>query len=237
MEIASVINALDFERIAKEYWDQDEVVFIPQFFSSSLVSLLLRDVESLKPKLNRNYIPGHKKGGSISYFSIQEKSPSLLALYRSSEFRNFLGRLVNAELKLCSENDPHSCALYFYTEEGDHIGYHYDTSYYKGKRYTILLGLIQNSSSRLLCRLHTKNSNRIPIDLEIDTTPGSVVIFNGDKLYHAVSPSQAGEERVILTMEYVTNQDMGFAKRLFSNLKDAFGYFGIKSLWQGRKKG
>jgi len=236
MEIAQIVKALDFERISKEYWDQDEVVFVPQFLPSSLVSLLLKDVENLKPKLNRNYIPGHKKGGSISYFSILEKGPSLFTLYRSVEFRNFLGRLVNAEVKLCPDNDPHACALYFYTEAGDHIGYHYDTSYYQGKRFTVLLGLIQNSSSRLLCRLHTKNSNRGSIDLEIDTTPGSVVIFNGDKLYHAVSPSQAGEERVILTMEYVTNQKMGSAKRLFSNLKDAFGYFGIKSLWQGLRQ-
>jgi hypothetical protein len=236
MEIASVIGALDFERISKEYWDQDEVVFVPQFLPSPFVDLLLKDVENLKPKLNRNFIPGHKKGGSISYFSILENGPSLLGLYRSREFRNFLGRLVNAELKLCPANDPHSCALYFYTEAGDHIGYHYDTSYYKGKRFTVLLGLIQKSSSRLLCRLHTKNSNRSPMDLEIDTTSGSAVIFNGDKLYHAVSPSQAGEERVIFTMEYVTNQEMGFAKRLFSNLKDAFGYFGIKSLWQAGRR-
>jgi hypothetical protein len=49
---------------------------------------------------------------------------------------------VQAKLSLCPENDPHSCALYYYTEPGDHIGFHYDTSYYKGARYTILMGLV-----------------------------------------------------------------------------------------------
>ena len=37
--------------------------------------------------------------------------------------------------------DPHAYALYFYTRPGDHIGWHYDTSYYAGRRYTLLLGL------------------------------------------------------------------------------------------------
>ena len=33
-------------------------------------------------------------------------------------------------------------------------------------------------------------------------------------------------------MEYVTNQEMGRFQRLYSNLKDAFGYFGIRALWK-----
>ena len=45
-------------------------------------------------------------------------------------------------LQPCPEADPPSCALYFYTEPGDHIGFHYDTSYYKGTRYTVLVGLL-----------------------------------------------------------------------------------------------
>jgi hypothetical protein len=35
-------------------------------------------------------------------------------------------------------------------------------------------------------------------------------------------------------MEYVTSQEMGRAQRLFSNLKDAFAYFGIRALLRGR---
>jgi len=26
-------------------------------------------------ELNRNYIPGHKKGGSVSYYRVMEKAP------------------------------------------------------------------------------------------------------------------------------------------------------------------
>lgn len=55
------------------------------------------------------------------------------------------------------------------------MGYHYDTSYYTGARYT-----------------------------------------------------------VVFTMEYVTSREIGRAQRLFSNLKDAFGYFGIRAFLRGR---
>lgn len=232
--IEGAVRALDEARLHQEYWDQDEFLFVPEFLPPAVVERLLEDVGRLEPGLNRNYIPRHKKGGSVSHFAIAEDGPALLAFYRSDAFRRFLSRLVRAELKLCPDEDPHACALYFYTEAGDHMGHHYDTSYYKGARYTVLVGLVQESSSRLLCRLHTRQSGRAPQDMAVATTPGAMVVFNGDKVYHGVSPSQAGDRRVVLTLEYVTSQEIGRLQRAFSNLKDAFAYFGIKSLFQRR---
>jgi hypothetical protein len=235
-EIARAVAALDEARLQREYWEQDEFLFIPDFLPVPVVERLLEDVERLAPGLNRNYIPRHKKGGSVSHFAIAEDGPSLLGFYHTEAFRAFLSRLVRADLKLCPDDDPHACALYFYTEAGDHMGYHYDTSYYKGARYTVLVGLVQDSSSRLLCRLHTRQPGRTPRDLAVATTPGAMVVFNGDKVYHGVSPATAGDRRVVLTLEFVTSQEMGRAQRIFSNLKDAFAYFGIKSLFQSARR-
>jgi hypothetical protein len=236
LEIERAVRALDEARVQREYWEQDEFLFLPQFLPPAVVERLLEDVERLEAGLNRNYIPRHKKGGSVSHFAIAEGGPNLLAFYQSEAFRAFLSRLVRADLKLCPDEDPHACALYFYTEAGDHMGHHYDTSYYKGARYTVLVGLVQNSTSRLLCRLHTRQPGHAPRDLAVATTPGAMVIFNGDKVYHGVSPASAGDRRVVLTLEYVTSQEMGRFKRAFSNLKDAFAYFGIKSLFQGARR-
>jgi hypothetical protein len=235
-EIARAVLALDEARLQREYWEQDEFLFLPGFLPPVVVERLLEDVERLEPWLNRNYIPRHKKGGSVSHFAITDGGPNLLAFYHSEAFRAFLSRLVRADLKLCPDEDPHGCALYFYTEAGDHMGHHYDTSYYKGARYTVLVGLVQDSTSRLLCRLHTRQPGRTPRDLEVATTPGAMVIFNGDKVYHGVSPASAGDRRVVLTLEYVTSREMGRFKRIFSNLKDAFAYFGIKSLFQSARR-
>lgn len=232
--VEQAVAALDFERLRKEYWDQDEFVFLGGFLPRSVVEeALVPQVQRLKPELNRNYIPGHKKGGSVSYYTVRDKAPEFMELYRSPVFIDFLSRLVNARLMLCPEHDPHSCALYYYTEPGDHIGFHYDTSYYKGARYTILMGLVDKSEHcRLVCQLYKDDPTRETKELSLVTKPGDVVIFNGDKLWHAVTPLGEGEERVALTMEYVTNPEMGPFKRIYSNLKDAFGYFGLKALWK-----
>jgi hypothetical protein len=235
-EIAEAVARLDLPRLQREYWDQDEFLFLPDVLPGATVARLLEDVRRLEPGLNRNYIPGHKKGGSVSYFAIAEGGSALLAVYRSEAFRRFLERLVGAELKLCPDDDPHACALYFYTEAGDHMGHHYDTSYYKGARYTVLCGLVQDSASRLLCRLRTRRPGAVSEDLAVATTPGSLVIFNGDKVYHGVSPARAGDRRVVLTLEYVTSQEMQPLKRAFSRLKDAFAYFGVRSIWQAARR-
>jgi hypothetical protein len=235
-EIDAALDRLDIGAVEREYWAQDEFLFIEQFLPASAVGPLLDDVRRLEPGLNRNYIPRHKKGGSVSHYAIADAGPALLAFYRSERFRRFLSGLVRADLKLCPDEDPHACALYFYTEAGDHMGYHYDTSYYKGARYTVLFGLVQDSTSRLQCRLHTRQPGRPPVDRAVATHPGSMVIFNGDKVYHGVSPAQDGDRRVVFTMEFVTSQEMGRLQRLFSNLKDAFAYFGIRALLRGRSR-
>lgn len=233
-EIDAALDRLDVRALEREYWAQDEFLFIPPCLSPVAVGALLEDVRRLEPSLNRSYIPRHKKGGSVSHYAIADEGPALLAFYRSERFRRFLSGLVRADLKLCPEEDPHACALYFYTEPGDHMGYHYDTSYYRGARYTVLCGLVQESSSRLQCRLHTRTPGRAPVELAVATEPGSMVIFNGDTVYHGVSPSRQGERRVVYTMEYVTSQEMGRVQRLYSALKDAVAYFGIRALLRGR---
>jgi hypothetical protein len=236
-EIDAALDLLDLAALAREYWAQDEFLVIPRFLPPVAVGALLDDVRRLEPGLNRNYIPRHKKGGSVSHYAIADEGPALLAFYHSERFRRFLSGLVRADLKLCLEEDPHACALCFYTEAGDHMGLHYDTSYYRGARYTVLVGLVQDSSSRLQCRLHTRQPGRAPVDVAVATEPGSLVIFNGDKVYHGVSPAQEGDRRVVYTMEYVTSQEIGRLQRLFSSLKDAFTYFGIRALLRGRTRG
>lgn len=53
------------------------------------------------------------------------------------------------------------------------------------------------------------------------------MLFNGDKLQHRITPLADGEERVALTLEYVTDPRMGRWPRLVSNMKDAVAYFGF----------
>jgi hypothetical protein len=231
--IEQALGRLDIERVRREYWSQNEFIVLKEALPRDLMEEHFTPAaQRLKPLLNRNYIPKHKKGGSVSYFTVREQAPEFIQLYGSPAFMAFLTRLVGMLLMPCPAHDPHACALYYYTEPGDHIGFHYDTSYYKGTRYTILLGILDKSEQcKLVAHLYKDDPGRETKSLELKTEPGDMVIFNGDKLWHAVTPLGEGEERIVLTMEYVTNQEMGTFKRLYSNLKDAFGYFGLRAVW------
>ncbi len=124
-------------------------------------------------------------------------------------------------------DDPYAYALLYYTKAGDHIGWHYDTSYYEGRRYTLLLGEMDGSSCR-------PSTSCIPVTPEIPDQPGLVqippgglVFFDGDKLRHRITPARANEFRVSLTFEYVTNPNMRPWQRFISNVKDSIAYFGF----------
>lgn len=229
--ISNSLRQTDEANLREEYCEQDEFVVVEDFLSSEVLSRWEVELEKLKPHIHRNYLPGHKKGGSVAYQTVNALAPSITGLYHSAPLLGFLRRVVSAEINECPPNDPHRCALYAYTEEGDHMGWHYDTSYYKDRRWTVLVGFKDESSSRLLCHLHTRNPNRDVVKLELQIKPGALVIFNGDKVYHAVSPLKQGESRYVVSMQYVTTGDMSPFMRFISNMKDAVAYFGLRGVF------
>lgn len=191
------------------------------------------EVQGLLPLVHRSTIPGHKQGGSVGFQAIASRAPSIRDVYRSPALVGFLSEIVGERIEVCPRRDQHSCALYVYSRTGDHIGFHYDTSYYRGARYTVLVGVHDDSSSRLVCRLHTRDRDRTVEVREVRLAPGQALVFNGDMVEHAVTPIRAGETRTVITMQYVTSGAMRWTHRVYSDLKDAFGYFGIRTVLLG----
>jgi hypothetical protein len=235
-EVARALAGLDPATVRAAYWRQGEFVHLPGCLPPALVDALCAEVEAVRPAVHRAYIPRHKKGGSVGYHVLRERAPGILALYEDPAFVELLTAVTGRALLPCPPSDPHACALYFYTEPGDHIGFHYDTSHYRGERFTVLVGLIERSSSRLACELHRRTPERDPVPLELRTDPGTLVLFNGDRLWHAVTPLGAGEERVSLSLEYVTDQAMSPGRRFVSNMKDAVAYFGFRTVFGRRSR-
>ena len=234
--VAKALDGVDAAAVRREYWAQNEFVSLERWLPAALVSAMVAEVERVRPAINRNFIPRHKKGGSVSFYTLREQAPTIVAFYRSPAWIAFLSALTGQALQPCPPGDPHACALYFYTEPGDHIGFHFDTSYYKGARYTVLVGLVERSSSRLICQLYKNVPGRTPEERALTTHPGTVIVFNGDKLWHAITPLGEGEERVSLTLEYVTDPAMNPVKRFVSNMKDAIAYFGFRRVFLDSRK-
>ena len=233
--ISDSLKQTDEVNLPGKYSEQDEFVIVEEFLPREVLNRWEVELETLKPHVHRNYLPGHKRGGSVAYETVNALAPSITGVYHSASLLGFVRRLVGAEMNECPSNDPHRCALYAYTEEGDHIGWHYDTSYYKDRRWTVLAGLKDESSSRLLCLLNTRDPDRDVVELELQIKPGMLVIFNGDKVYHAVSPLKKGESRYVVSMQYVTSGQMNPFMRFISNMKDAVAYFGLREVFGKRK--
>jgi len=227
---AAAVAAVDRDAARRAYVDQGRMLFLDPFLKPPLLRPLQEEAAALRGELHRNYIPRHKKGGSVSYYTLCERAPAILALYRSPALLDLVAAITGHAVQRCPDGDPHACALYYYTEAGDHIGFHYDTSYYRGLRFTLLVGLEDRSTSRLACHLHTREPDTPVEELSLATPPGCMVLFDGDALYHAVTPLGEGEERVMLTLQYVTDPRMGPLHRFVSNMKDAIAYFGLPAL-------
>ncbi len=230
------VSTLDIEQLKGEFFAQDEFVQIENFLPNALVEEMLDALPGLEALVHRNYIPRHKKGGSISRYDLDRTAPLFATLYNAPALREFLENLCSRKLSVCPKNDPHTYALYYYTEPGDHIGYHYDTSYYQGARYTVLLGLVSAPSCKLEYQLHTKDPDREIETNSIELQPGALVLFNGDKLHHRITPLGHDEQRIALTLEYLTDTKMHPFMRFVSNMKDSIAYFGFKQVFQKARK-
>jgi alkylated DNA repair dioxygenase AlkB len=223
---------LDKQSLRDEFVRQGAFLYLDDFLAPEVTAQLLAAVSAVEPAVNRNYLPGHKQGGSVSRHTIDSMAPVIAELYRSEALMSLLQALAGEPLQLSPPDDPHAYALYFYTRPGDHIGWHYDTSYYAGRRYTLLLGVLDQSSCRLDYELHTRETGASVVPGSVRISPGGLVFFDGDKLRHRITPLGANEKRVSLTFEYVTNQKMHPGWRLISNLKDAVAYFGLRQVFR-----
>jgi hypothetical protein len=231
------LRELDAHALEREYRGQGSFLYVPEFLPPDVTRGLIASVAPLEARVNRNFLPGHKQGGSVSRHAIDEIAPFIAELYRSPALMAWLGRLAGEPLQVSPADDAHAYALYFYTRPGDHIGWHYDTSYYAGRRYTLLIGLIDESSCRLDYELHTREAGAKAVPGSVRIPPGGLVFFDGDKLKHRITPLAAGEKRVSLTFEYLTDPRMHLGWRLISNMKDAVAYFGFRQVFRARRRG
>ena len=230
--LSTRLASLDIQQLRSRYAAQGAFLSLDEFLPPEVTASLIEAAALVEPSINRNYLPGHKQGGSVSRHTIDQQAAVIAQLYRSPALLQWLEQLTGEKLQLSPADDPHAYALYFYTKPGDHIGWHYDTSYYAGRRYTLLLGVIDRSSCRLDYELHTREPGAAVVPGSLQIPAGGLVVFDGDKLRHRITPLGEGEMRVSLTFEYVTDPRMHPWWRLISNMKDAFAYFGFRQVFQ-----
>lgn len=177
----------------------------------------------------RSYIPAHKKGGTVAYEALHHKAPLLVALYRSTAMRRLCSAIIGEPLECTPVHDQSSCSLLWYDRPGDHIDWHHDYNFYNGRHFTVLIPLVNEgpdgrlSSVRLL-------AERAGGEAELPTAPNTLIVFEGARVRHKVTPLGTGERRLMLSMTYCTDPRDSALKRTGRRLKDT-AFFGIRALW------
>jgi len=219
--------ALDTGRLLPSF--ADRLAVVSDVLPADVMRGLAKDVERLG-KTERSFVPTHKKGGTVAYETLCREAPSVVGLYLSRELHDLLGRIIGERVVPTPLHDQSSCSVLFYERPGDHIGWHYDHNFYKGRHFTVLLPIINRdasgdglSAARLTARVGG-------IDREIPTPPNQLVVFEGAHVLHKATPIGEGERRVVLSMTFATDPRNSLVQGMARRLKDT-AFFGVRALW------
>jgi hypothetical protein len=178
----------------------------------------------------RSYVPTHKKGGTVAYESLFETAPAIVALYHSREMQTLLARIVGEAVRPTPINDQSSLSVLFYEKPGDHIGWHYDHNFYRGRHFTVLVPVI-NQGSAAGGLSHAMLKAKIQREeTDIATPPNTLIVFEGAKVHHKVTPIVEGERRLVISMTYCTDPRANALQGAVRRIKDV-AFFGPRALW------
>ena len=161
----------------------------------------------------------NKNGITISTKNIATHSPKLIAYYQN-ELCNLISNKINLKVHPTDLSFPTSCAILIYEKEGDWINWHYDYNYYDGRFFTVLIPITNDLTCTEFQFKDDKNNVK-----SINLINGNAVCFEGNYLYHRASKLCQNQKRVILSCQYVTNNNMSVVNQLRIKLKD-FAYTG-----------
>ena len=161
----------------------------------------------------------NKSGVTITTQNVQQYAPRLIDYYQN-ELCNKISNEINLTLFPTDLLFPTSCSILIYEKEDDWINWHYDYNYYDGRFFTVLIPITNNFTCTEF-QLVDKDDTIKSIHLINNNS----VCFEGNYVYHRASKLCKNQKRVILSCQYVTNNNMSFMNKMRIKLKD-FAYTG-----------
>jgi hypothetical protein len=215
----------------------DRLVTLPDLLPARTFADLKAEAERLVAP-ERSFVPAHKKGGTVAYESLITSAPAIAALYHSKGFQDFISRVVGAAVQPTPINDQSSLSVLVYDKPGDHIGWHYDHNFYRGRHFTVLLmmintghaadGLSHGETRARIGGAGTQQETRN--EIAVRATPNTLTVFEGARVRHRATPVEANELRLVLSMTYCTDPRARWWQGVSRRIKDT-AYFGIRALW------
>ena len=218
-----------FKRAAGRLTFETKIVSVDHVLPEPAFSVL-REVAERQVQTDRVHIPIHKRGATISYHELHYCAPEVIAFYLSPELHAFCSNVFGERVQPTPLSDLSSCSLLVYDRPNDHIAWHYDLDFYRGRHFTALLSLVNTDAAGT----GVSSANLVVLsegrETVISTPPNTLVLFEGADVYHSVTPLQERERRVILSMTFCTDPSTTALQTLERRVKDV-AYFGLRALW------
>src|SRR5476651_809325 len=111
--LTSRLPSFATETLRHEFVEQGAFLYLADFLAAETTAQLAAAVAAVTASVNRNFLPGHKQGGSVSRHTIDRLAPFIGDLYRSAALIDWLTHLAGERLQVSPAEDPHAYALYF----------------------------------------------------------------------------------------------------------------------------
>ncbi len=137
IQIAAADSSLPAAEFARQH-----IVRIESFVTPACLNILRDEALAQIPQMKRTFIPLHKKGATLSYEQIHTLAPHGLAFYHNAQVQQWVSQITGETIFPTPDQDQSSLSILCYHEPGDHIGWHYDLNFYRGRHFTVLLSLV-----------------------------------------------------------------------------------------------
>lgn len=246
-DAAIQIAAADPQHLAREF-AREHITRVENFVTPDCLQTLRAEALAHIPEMKRTFIPLHKKGATLAYEQIHALAPHCLAFYHDPDIQQWISRVIGVPIVPTPDQDQSSLSILCYSEPGDHINWHYDHNFYRGRHFTVLLSLVNErveGSGPSVAGPTTFDARPADTPLsqgtlqrrlpgggiqDFDTSPNTLMVFEGARVRHRASPVGDHERRVILSMTYCTDPRISRYKEFLRRCKDT-AFFGLRALW------
>ena len=224
-----VASTADPGQLASDF-ARDPIVRVESFLPPAALQSLRAEAESNIPRMKRTFIPTHKKGNTLSYENIHRHAHGCLGFYHSPEIQRWVSTVVGMPVQPTPDQDQSSLSVLCYNEAGDHIHWHYDHNFYRGRHFTVLLSLANQSANGGVSQSTLKRKLSGGDEQAFNTSPNSLIVFEGARVLHRASPTADGDLRIMLSMTYCADSRTHWLKEFARRVKDT-AFYGIRALW------
>ncbi len=200
------------------------------FLSPGVLKQLQDECLANQARAERTFLPVHKKGGTLSYEALHYHTPACLSVFHSAALHRWVSQVVGHEIQPTADHDQSACSILYYDQAGDHINWHFDHNFYKGRHFTVLLSVMNRSAAGGVSASQLQVKDAAGQITVVDTSENSIVVFEGARVLHRASPAEAGDRRIILSMTFCTDPRVGLFSELCRRVKDT-AYYGPRALW------